>query len=151
MPPILFAAVSILAITAFMRFVWKYSPLKICPICAGTAGTWLLILAGMRLGILESGIWWPVAGILMGGSVVGIAYQSERHLKESRTPLFWKALFVPTGFVIVWAIVTWNGGLFLATGGILLFELWYFFVSWRHVRSSSTKVEKLEKEMEECC
>jgi hypothetical protein len=149
--PILIAACSILTITALARLVGRYTEVKVCPICAGTAVTWLAILVLMRGGIVPPERWGLVAGILMGGSVVGIAYAAERHLADGHSPLFWKALFVPTGFVIVWAIVTGSRGLFLASTAILGVELWYFMVSPPHRRHRSQKVEQLEREMKECC
>ena len=58
---------------------------KICPVCAGFAGTWLWMLIGMLLGLIPTSDFQLPTAFLMGGSVVGIAYQigKNKHKKEN--------------------------------------------------------------------
>lgn len=44
-----------------------------------------------------------VDAMLLGGSVAGIAYQVEQRLPLERSPLLWKILFIPAGFVAAYA------------------------------------------------
>lgn len=49
--------------------------IKICPICSVVAGTWLILTALVLSGYLNSEIFLPLISLLMGGTVVGVAYQ----------------------------------------------------------------------------
>lgn len=157
---ILVALVSIGVITSVMWFLNRREllPVKICAICAGTAGTWLLILAGIFTNTLSFAAYMPVAAILMGGSVVGIAYQGEKRLKAGRDPLLWKALFIPIGFGTVWSVTHFAFG-FVILGVLVLAVLAGFFLKLPAMpgrRSASVgnrdeNLKRLEKEMEHCC
>ena len=95
------------------RFIfWPLSnqKFKICPICAGVSGTWLWLIIGYWLDYEVDLI---IPAILMGGSIVGIAYQVEKRLNANKSPLLWKAWFIPLGFVAVF---------------VLLMGLWLYFV-----------------------
>ncbi|MBI2278532.1 MAG: hypothetical protein HYU81_00475 [Candidatus Brennerbacteria bacterium] len=156
----LVALASIGVITAFVWFLngQKFFPIAVCPICAGTAGTWLWILAGALSGLLSPAAYMPVAGILMGGSAVGIAYQGEKYLRVGRVAFLWKAFFVPIGFGTAWSVTHFAFG--LAIFGVLaLLALAGFFLELRkhqngdpdEVSSRKGNVGYLEKEMENCC
>lgn len=99
------AFISIFVITGVAWLVRKVTPFKICPICAGIAGTWSWMLAGILIGLIPASFILPVA-ILMGGSVVGIAYQLEKRLPPGRSFLAWKSLFIPTGFAAAYGLIT---------------------------------------------
>src|SRR3989338_7218194 len=92
------AVISILVITGFTWLLNRFSPRRICSICAGVSATWLWII-GLR--ILGYNIDMLVPAVLMGGSVVGLAYQLETKLPPHRSPLLWKSLFIPIGFLSV--------------------------------------------------
>ena len=62
--------VSILAIAGTAAVANKILPFKICPICAGTAGTWLWMLGGMFIGVLPASNFQLPAAILMGNSLI---------------------------------------------------------------------------------
>ncbi|MDP2664447.1 MAG: hypothetical protein Q8O97_00530 [bacterium] len=91
--------VSIAVITGAVWLVGKVLPFKVCPICAGVSGTWLWMLVALFLGYEIDLV---IAAMLLGGSVVGIAYQLEKRLPAGHSPLLWKALFVPAGFVVAY-------------------------------------------------
>lgn len=86
---------------------WISNIAVICPVCVGVSGTWLWIVAGMYFGWLEAESWKLIAALAMGGSVVGIAYQAEKRLASRCSPMLWKMLFIPTGFVLAYSILSW--------------------------------------------
>lgn len=147
------AAISIFSITGA---VWllnriRILPFKVCPICAGVSGTWLWMLAGMFLGLLPTSNFLLPTSILMGGSVVGIAYQIEKRLPSGRSPLVWKILFIPSGFAAVYTLISsqWTPSMILI---VFLGALSLIFIRPRkeHVPASKT-VEELEEKMKNCC
>jgi hypothetical protein len=91
-----------------------------------------------------------IPAFLMGGSVVGIAYQLEKKFKDLPVGriLLWKVLFIPTGFVAAYGILEQISAVFLLAIGFL------FLVSLLLVRKTNTRNEvasSLEKKMEDCC
>src|SRR3989344_2086029 len=100
---IIFSTISILAIISLAWVLNRVLPFKVCPICVGVFGTWLWMLAAKFLGY-EIDIMIPA--ILMGGSVVGIAYQIEKRNiiagVSANESFIWKAFFIPGGFVVAY-------------------------------------------------
>lgn len=149
---IVIAIISILGITGVFWLLNHYSGVGVCPICAGVSGTWLWVLAGIYVGLLEAGSWSPVAAIAMGGSVVGIAYQVEKRLPSNRSPFLWKALFIPAGFVAVYSVISYWWSVFAITT-IFLIIFWLFFSRERgnHAGHGNKTVEVLREKMKDCC
>ncbi|MDP3999789.1 MAG: hypothetical protein Q8P76_04365 [bacterium] len=141
---------SILAITGLVWLFNKISPFKVCPICAGVSGTWLWLLAAMANGWLSVNSYQLPVGILMGGSVVGIAYQLEKRLPENRSPLIWKTIFIPLGFLVAYYLVLFDWMTFAIFLAIELLFVWLYFRLASH-QPKNVQVEKLEKQMEKCC
>jgi|SRR3989338_4466661 len=146
------AITSIFVITALIWGLNKILPFKICPICAGVAGTWLWIVVGIYVGLLETENWRLIAAIAMGGSIVGIAYQTEKHLAENRSPFAWKILFIPTGFIAAYGIISLQLTAFVAAI-ILLGALALRFIKKprRQAAQNGKKIEELKNKMENCC
>jgi len=153
---ILIALVSIGAITLIVEFlnVRDVLPVKICAICAGTATTWIWMLAGILAGELMFAAYMPVVTILMGGSVVGIAYQGNRYLKEGRSGLLWKALFIPLGFGTVWSVANFAFG-FVILGVAVLAAIAGAFLTLPFRRNRTPQngaaAKRLEEAMKDCC
>lgn len=167
----MFIATTTISIFVITGLVWLFNrvlPFKICPICAGVSGTWLWILAGIYLGLLDARSWSLVATIGMGGSVVGIAYQIEKRLPSHRSPLLWKTLFIPTGFIAAYSVISlavspsnpswWTA--FIMTTTILIILVLRFSGQPQHSADQLNKtarpernrrVEELEKKMKNCC
>lgn len=162
--------ISILAITGLVWLFNRILPFRICPICAGVSGTWLWILAGIYLGLLEAEGWKLIAAIAMGGSIVGIAYQIEKRLPSNRSPLLWKTLFVPAGFIAVYSAISafaedsadksswWTAFIVITTLLIIMALRFTEEPRSRAAKSDkavhlerSRKVEELEKKMKNCC
>lgn len=149
---ILIALISIAALT--MLTWWlnerKSLPFRICAVCAGTAGTWAWLLIGILTGVLSFVTYMPVVGILMGGSVVGIAYQGEKYLKMGRSLLLWKASFIPIGFGTVWSVTHFAFG-FVILGILVLIALAGFFLEPPLRKTEAARAARLEKNMKDCC
>ena len=142
------ATTSILGITLLVYLANRILPFRICPICAGVSGTWIgLIIArfsGYPIDI-------TIPALLMGGSVVGIAYQLEKKLPAEKSSLLWKTFFIPAGFIAAYGIlIEWRGIFFAAL--IFLLLLSSLFLSPRKQQESQKKaVEELKKKMKDCC
>ena len=142
--------VSILAIAGLIWLANKALPFRICPICAGVSGTWLWLLVAMANGwLLITDYQLPVA-ILMGSSVVGIAYQLEKRLPENRSPLVWKTIFIPLGFLVAYHLVLFDWIAFAIFLAVELLFVWFYLFLVSH-QPKNVQVEKLEKQMEKCC
>jgi hypothetical protein len=144
--------ISIFAITGVILLINRIMPYRICPICAGVFGTWLWILAGMYFGVLQDESWRIVAAIAMGGSVVGVAYKMEKYLSLRCSPLLWKMLFIPTGFVAVYSVLLWWWLGFAISASLL--AIWLLSCrrgSRRNAVQDSAQIEMLKKKMKNCC
>jgi len=136
---ILITTVSILAITGLAWLARKVLPFPVCPICVGVAGTWLWMLAAQLAGFALDP--WMLA-ILLGGSVVGTAYQLEKHLPQGRSPLLWKTLFLPMGFMAAYGLALPNWSLLATAVTALLLVAAVFFVPRRHSEKNSATISK---------
>ena len=144
---IIIVIASILGITLAVWLVNKVLPFQICPICAGVSGTWLWMLGLYQLGYqVDLGI----AAMLMGGSVVGIAYQLEKRLPAGRSSILWKALFIPMGFVVAYSVVVSQWTMAAASLGVALVLAWAFLKK-AESPEQGRRVEELKKKMENCC
>ena len=153
MASILVALVSIWIITVVTWFLNTRSvlPVKFCAICVGVSSTWIWFLAGILFDVLPLASYMPVVAILMGGSVVGIAYQSEKYLKAGKSPLLWKALFIPIGFGTVWSVVYFAFG-FAILGILMLLAIAGSFLKLPFQKKGDTaRTADLEERMKDCC
>ncbi len=148
---IIITIASILGISSIAWFVRKTTPLKVCPICAGVAGTWIWMLIGILTNQLSVVSYQLLVATLMGGSVVGIAYQLEKKLPLNRSSVLWKMVFIPAGFIAVYALLSafW---VVLVAGLIFICAIsWFFLFASHPYGAESKKVSDLEREMEKCC
>lgn len=143
---------SILVFTGTVWVINKTLSTRVCPICAGVSLTWLWMLAGMSFGWLAVASYQLLTAVLMGGSVVGVAYQTEKFLHASRSTLLWKTIFIPTGFAAVYSLVSfWWTGFIVATVLMQVFAF-KFMMPRRSIRGpKSKKVEELTRKMKDCC
>jgi len=148
MTAILTTTLSILAISGLAWAARKWLRVPVCPICLGVGGTWLWMLIGRSLGYAVDA---AMLSILLGGSVVGVAYQVERRLPQGRSPLLWKTLFVPAGFVAVYALAASQWSLLAAMGVVLVLLTAVFLVPPAASEKQSETVEELKKKMQQCC
>ncbi len=134
------------------RKIWP--EFKVCPVCAGVSGTWIWILIGIWIGLLDVGSWGLVVAMLAGGSVVGIAYQLEKRIGPERG-MAWKMFFIPTGFVAVYGAISTGWLLLFISAAVISFLLLIFLKKPNNIKKANEKdeggVDHLEKEMENCC
>lgn len=150
--------ISILAISAVVWLVNKILPFRVCPLCAGVFLTWGGLVAAHFLGYSVDLV---IPALLMGGTVVGIAYQLEKKSRNISTDqlLLGKVLFIPAGFVIAYGILA---ELWAVSAGALAFLLPVTFLLLRrfNLRSPDSggltlkgreTAEEIEKKMKDCC
>lgn len=138
--------ISILAISALVWIANRVFSFAVCPMCAGVFLTWMGLVGAHFLGYQIDLV---VPALLIGGSVVGIAYQLEK--KFAKPSLLWKALFVPSGFIVAYSILQQMWTVVVLTG-IFLVLLSLAFVSSRDTAvSRGESAGSLEKKMKDCC
>ena len=148
MTAILTTTFSIVAIAGLAWAVKKILRVPICPICLGVGGTWLWMIIGRSLG---HAVDITVLSMLLGGSVVGIAYQIEKRLPQGRSPLLWKTLFIPAGFVAAYALAVPQWALFAVTSIALVLLTAFFLLPRGAAGEESKTVEELKEKMRKCC
>lgn len=170
------ATISILAITGLVWLSKRVLAFRICPVCAGVSGTWLWMLVAKFFGYETDLI---IIAALMGGSVVGIAYQIEKRFilssqsadsvdtsplpssTEGRDKslagkpaadklLLWKTLFISVGFTAVYGILYSRWDVFIPAV-IAAALLIAFFRKPRQNMAKNKTVEDLERKMKNCC
>lgn len=139
---------SILAITGLGWAAKKMLRIPVCPICLGVGGTWLWMVIGRSLGYAVDT---TMLAILLGGSVAGIAYQIEKRLPQGRSPLLWKTLFIPAGFVAAYALAAPQWALFAMVSVALVLLTAFFLLPPGASGEASDTVEELKKKMQNCC
>ena len=141
--------VSILGITGVAALLRVKTPLRLCPICAGVSGTWAWMLVARAVGYAIDPL---IIGILMGGSVVGAAYQLEKRLPSGRSPLLWKTIFIPGGMFAVYELLSSRWVVFFAALGVMLILTFVFLRPRRgHGGKEGERVQDLEEKMKKCC
>ena len=168
------AIILITIISAIFVVLNKSLPFKICPICAGVSGSWLILTAGIVFGHWSGDYKLPIA-MLMGGTVVGIAFQGETKFDWARRDIytwkknpwskflssnssvflwFWKAPVVILGMPIAYWLFKNMGSTTLVVEVILLALIIYaFFIksSRSDKHADGGRVAELEKKMKNCC
>ncbi|MDO8561693.1 MAG: hypothetical protein Q7S05_02600 [bacterium] len=142
--------ISILAVSTLAYFAKRILPLKVCPICAGVFITWVWLLGAHFLGYPVD---LTVPALLMGGSVVGIAYSLEKrslNISAERL-LLWKVLFIPAGFIAAYSILEGWWIAFLAALAFLLAVSTLFLRSSGGTKMRDETVGDIEKKMKDCC
>ena len=71
MATIIIATALMVGIALAVKFAGKIFPFPMCAICAGVAGTWVLLLGAYALGYPVD---LTIPAILMGGSVVWVSF-----------------------------------------------------------------------------
>ncbi len=142
---------SILLITLIAWVLNKKLSINICPICVGVFLTWVGIFVASVFNILSSSFYQLPIAILMGGTVVGLMYKLEKHIKI-KFILIWKIIFVIIGFFIVYNLVIrdWLAsiiGIFLITTITFLFKKIIQTKSLKRLES----LKDIKEKMKNCC
>ena len=139
--------VTVISILVISVAVWLANwilPFTVCPICAGVFLTWVGLASAHFLGYEIALI---VPALLMGGSVVGIAYQLEKKFygAPAGAPMLWKAFFIPAGFVAAYAVLEQRWVMFLLAMAFL------FLISLALLFPRGESADNIEKKMKDCC
>ena len=147
---IIITVLSIFLLSAITWFANRFLPFTVCPICAGVFLTWSGLLSAHFLGYEIALI---VPALLMGGSVVGIAYQIEKRVrgKPAITIFLWKALFIPAGFAAAYSALLqlWSALILITVFLVLISTL--FLSSNSRTDSREESIEEIENKMKDCC
>lgn len=123
--------------------------------------TWIWMLGASFLDIFVYSQFVTPIALLMGGSVVGIAYQYAELRRKSVTKLTWLTWLIAPGFVAVYGLLMQEWLVFGAGAVVWLgFAVYALFPRGKSgpkeeneddEEASEDKRKKLEKELEECC
>ena len=83
--------------------------------------------------------------------MVGIAYQLEKRLAGTRSPLLWKTLFIPAGFAAAYGLVVAHWALLAGALVVLVLLMAYFLWPHASAKPASSTVQDLESKMKNCC
>ena len=135
--------------------------IKICPICVAVSLLWLLTSAGVAWRYFAFETYLVPIALLMGGSVVGIAYLGEKRVRWAiRHPLAWKTLVIVAGMAVAYLFVNNLSKPVVLMEFILMGLIArLLFIPRPSVRtaggpgssSGGTNVRKIEEQMEQCC
>ena len=130
--------------------------INICPICVVVGGTWFSFSAGVVLGYLSPEQFIIPIAILMGGSVVGIAYQGAQKFEWAvKNSLPWKFMIIFSGMPIAYLLVSNLSKRIVIIELILLLITAYFFFVERQKKPSGSgegqKIRDIEEKMKRCC
>ena len=155
--PLVIVIVSIAAVTLVLYLFNKTSPFKVCPICAGVSLSLLWVSIGFYNGMLPDAGWTMLLAILMGGTVVGIAYQAEKTFRWAKeNNVLSKTLIIVAGLPLVYlAIENLALGTILIEAVLMAILIYFFFIKKSgnigpHSNDGKT-ISDLEKQLEECC
>jgi hypothetical protein len=150
---LLFLALIIMTVVYWLGSVL---PFKICAICAGVSGAWLLATLGILLGFVSLNDYRLPILMLMGGTAVGIAFQGQEKLAFAKKNIWrWKVPSTLIGLGIFYWFFTNMGWLtFAAEAGLLGFLIFVFFIRKNeivHGVTEKTSNQGIKEKLEECC
>lgn len=137
---------SILILTVLVRLANSILQSSVCPVCAGSLLTWVGLIGAHLAGYTVN---LAIPAVLMGGSVVGIAYQLEKKFwRPADAPLLFKTLFMPGGFLAAYAVLAeeWIGALVITA---FLVIVAYAFIPKQSLPVGTTM--NVKKKIEDCC
>ena len=153
MAPLLVSSILIVGFTALTYFFNRITHWKICVICAGVSLAWITLNALILSGLLAPSFYLLVIAMLMGGTVVGIAFQGEKRFKWAKNLFYWKAPVVIIGFIIAYLLlvnISWTTFIIeLILLGFLTYLL--FFQPSGGKSSQGEAVSELEEKLKDCC
>lgn len=152
---IITALVLVVAITLVIKTANKFLPFSVCALCAGVSGAWVLLTFAILAGFARAEFYLDVITLLMGGTVVGIAYQAERTFGWQGEKSFWTRLaIIIIGFYLAHIAIGALGWTTFIIELVALAVLIYLFFIKKHYGANqphSQKAAELEEEMKNCC
>jgi len=130
--------------------------IKICPICVTVSSIWLILSAGIAWDFLDLPTFIVPIALLMGGTVVGIAYQGEKKFRWAvKNRFLWKILVIGAGMSIAYAsILNLNKFVVFAEISVLFIIAYFFFTPPSYKQSDGSadqNVDELKEKMKQCC
>lgn len=150
-------AIGLILVTMFlMRSVSRLLPFKICVICAGVSGAWLLLTAGVLVGFFDLESYRGIIALLMGGTVIGVIYQGEKRFEWAKDNIMkFKILIMLVGFLLAdYAISFMSWFVFGVEVGVLGTILYVYFIMPAKVAKNTTtspRVKEIEEKLKNCC
>jgi len=148
MSTILVTLASVFGIAGAMWAARRLLGLPVCPICLGVGGTWLWMLVARELGHAIDA---TMLAVLLGASVVGLADLAEKRMPPGRSALLWKTLFIPSGAVAAYALVSQQWAVVAGASVVLVALAAYFLAAPAASQVRSSSVEELAAKMKNCC
>ena len=143
------ALVSLLVLSVTASFAARLLRLRVCPVCAGVAGTWLWMLAARETGILAVN---PVIlATLLGASAVGVVQSIHSRLPQGRSPQFWKALMLVGGFTLAYALALAHWAMAGAAAAQFVFTAALALRPQAAPARDEQAIALLEERMKKCC
>lgn len=148
--------ISILLVTAVVavinRVLQKRAVVHPCAICAGVSVTWawMLVVAFLNMRVFGYAIDPVMLAMLLGGSVVGIAFQVQQYLRVSYV-MPWKVIAVVSGFVAVYSLIYGVWMLFFIGIGVYAAVGFMFVALSRASKGRDGHADELEEKMKSCC
>lgn len=126
---------------------------NICPICVTVNSLWLVLSGGVAWGLLPSAIFILPIALLMGGTVVGIAYLGEKRYSWAAVhPQLWKIVEITGGMLLAYFFVSRLTKTVVVIEFLVLLIIAYFlFVKPSSVKTIGGNIRKLEEQMKQCC
>ncbi|MDP3934636.1 MAG: hypothetical protein Q8Q46_00195 [Candidatus Giovannonibacteria bacterium] len=116
--------------------------LEICPICAAVSGTWLALTALVLSGYLNSEIFLPLISLLMGGTVVGVAYQIGKR----------KPVIIGAGMLLAfWAVRNLSFKVLILEILAIAIIGYFLFLKPAIENPKKTPKSELEEKLKDCC
>ena len=145
------AIFSIFLLTIAVWILGKFSPIKICPVCAGVSLTWLWLLVGLFLGQLPTADYQLPAALLIGGTVVGLAFKLES-LVNPRWLMIWKTVFIALGFAGAYSLIRnqWLYFFLFLIGAFVTSLIFKNYVSENQANKNENP-KQLKKKLKHCC
>lgn len=145
------AIFSIFLLTIAVWVFGKFSPIKVCPICAGVSLTWLWLLVGLFLGQLPTADYQLPAALLIGGTVVGLAFKLES-LVNPRWLMIWKTGFIALGFAGAYSLIRnqWFYFFLFLIGAFVTSLIFKNYVSENQANKNENP-KQLKEKLKHCC
>lgn len=128
----------------------------VCPICVAVSSVWFALSVGIAWGFLPLSIFLAPVSLLMGGTVVGIAYLGEKKYSwAAKNPQLWKSLIILIGMLTAYILVSHLNKFTIFIELIILIYLAYLFFlknpKPNQTEKSDNQLGEIKKQMEQCC
>lgn len=125
---------------------------NVCTVCVIVSGTWLALSFAVAFGYLSSAVFVLPIAILMGGTVVGLAYQGEKvNNWAQRHFILWKLAVMLTGFSVVYLAVANLSRLMVLLEFVLMVLVAILLFRDKSAEQSNQRAIGLEEKLKKCC